>query len=308
MNVLVFNAKEDSLDYALFGNQEEVVISGSIGNFGSSCDVRISTPRYSFLKKHRIKDALDAAVFALKSLREYGVLMRMDEISAVGHRISHGGKGAVIINDAVVRKIKELSSNALAGILACRKVLPKIPQVAVFDSHTAGPLHHGTSHRYSARQAQKLLGKKGSRIITCHLDSQSSVSAMMNGNPLDASGPIAMEGDLQEMRTREKSGDEAAKRSLDRYARQIAFSIGGYIAIMAGADAIVFTAAVGESGWFMRNRILNYLSFLGVKYDVKANRKNQAIISADDSRIKVYVIPANEELQIARETKEMLKR
>jgi acetate kinase len=73
-------------------------------------------------------------------------------------------------------------------------------------------------------------------------------------------------------------------------------------------DAIVFTAGIGEGGWFMRNRILNNLSHLGVKYDVRANRKNQIIISSKDSKVKLYVIPTNEELQIARETKEVVKK
>ena len=80
--------------------------------------------------------------------------------------------------------------------------------------------------------------------------------------------------------------------------------IGQYIAVMGGVDAIVLTAGVGENGCTNRAAICEGLEFLGVKLDPERNkvRGEEALISADDSRVKVWVIPTNEELMIAQDT------
>ena len=83
--------------------------------------------------------------------------------------------------------------------------------------------------------------------------------------------------------------------------------IGEYIAAMNGADAIVFTAGVGENDKYTREKVCEDMDFLGIKMDVSKNniRGVEADLSAYDSRIKILVIPTNEELAIARETKRL---
>ena len=90
----------------------------------------------------------------------------------------------------------------------------------------------------------------------------------------------------------------------DMYSNSVKKYIGQYIAVMGGVDAIVLTAGVGENGCTNRAAICEGLEFLGVKLDPERNkvRGEEALISADDSRVKVWVIPTNEELMIAQDT------
>ena len=92
-------------------------------------------------------------------------------------------------------------------------------------------------------------------------------------------------------------------------AYEIAKFIGSYIAAMNGVDAIVFTAGVGENDVSMRELICNDLGNLGIKLDLVKNkvRGKETIISADDARVKVLLIPTNEELMIARDTYNIVK-
>ena len=84
--------------------------------------------------------------------------------------------------------------------------------------------------------------------------------------------------------------------------------IGAYTAAMNGVDAIVFTAGLGENNNIMREYICSYLGYLGVKIDQKENaiRSEEKVVSTADSKVKVMVVPTNEELAIARETVELI--
>ena len=88
------------------------------------------------------------------------------------------------------------------------------------------------------------------------------------------------------------------------FAHKVRFYIGAYIAEMNGVDAIIFTAGVGENDAMMREIICNNLGNLGIKLDPVKNkiRGKETIISADDARVKLIMIPTNEELMIARDT------
>ena len=96
-----------------------------------------------------------------------------------------------------------------------------------------------------------------------------------------------------------------AKVALDAFRYRVAKYIGAYAAAMNGVDAIAFTAGVGENDKLSRQIIIDeYLSFIGAKIDPERNnvRGKEALISADDSKVKVFLIPTNEELAIARDT------
>ena len=103
-------------------------------------------------------------------------------------------------------------------------------------------------------------------------------------------------------------GNDRAETALDVFAYKVAKRIGAYAAAMNGVDAIVFTAGLGENSGTTRRAICDYLGFLGVHIDSYNNslRGKALEISATDSRVRVFVIPTNEELVIARDTKELL--
>ena len=101
-----------------------------------------------------------------------------------------------------------------------------------------------------------------------------------------------------------EEGNERAQLAIKVFAHKVRFYIGAYIAEMNGVDAIVFTAGVGENDIGMRDVICNDLGNLGIKLDMVKNktRGKETIISRDDSKVKVILIPTNEELAIARDT------
>lgn len=126
------------------------------------------------------------------------------------------------------------------------------------------------------------------------------------------SGILGMSGvssDFRDVRKAANEGNSHAATALDAYRYRVAKYIGSYTAAMNGVDAITFTAGVGENDYRMRKEICEYLGYLGIKLD---EEKNQAAIgevgeiSTPDSKVKVFVIPTNEELAIARETKALV--
>ena len=123
------------------------------------------------------------------------------------------------------------------------------------------------------------------------------------------SGVLGMSGgissDFRDIKAAMDDGNEVAKQTLEAYAYRVAKYIGSYVAAMNGVDAITFTAGVGENAAWLRPMICQYLGYLGVKLDEAASEKavgKEMIISTADSKVKLCVVPTNEELAIARET------
>ena len=121
------------------------------------------------------------------------------------------------------------------------------------------------------------------------------------------SGMLGISGvssDFRDIEAAAEEGNERAMLALKVFAQRVKFYIGGYIAEMNGVDAIVFTAGVGENDMGMRDIICNEMGNLGIKLDLVKNkvRGKEMVISADDSKVKVLLIPTNEELMIARDT------
>ncbi len=225
MKILVINAGSSSLKYQLIdmdnenvmakGLCERIGIEGSRLNHtpGEGDKVVIEKP----MKDHA--DAINMVIEALIS-KEHGVIADMKEISAVGHRVVHGGElfsESVIITDEVKKAVESCNDLAplhnpanLIGIAACEKAMPGVPQVAVFDTafHQTMPMEaymyalpytyyekykvrrygfHGTSHRYVTQRAAAMLGKKPEdlKIITLHLGNGSSITAVNKGKSVD---------------------------------------------------------------------------------------------------------------------------
>lgn len=221
--ILVLNSGSSSLKYQLFevsGSNYNVVAKGlaeRIGIEGSFVSIKIGEGEK--IIKNIALPSHNEAIKEVFELLLNGALNRMDELSAVGHRIVHGGEyfaKSTVINGDVLAKIEELSVLAplhnpagILGVKAISNLLPKISQIAVFDTafHQTMPKEsflyplpisqyqehkirrygfHGTSHLYVSQKAQELMGKKG-KVVTCHLGNGASLSAVDNGVCLDTS-------------------------------------------------------------------------------------------------------------------------
>lgn len=123
------------------------------------------------------------------------------------------------------------------------------------------------------------------------------------------SGMLALSGvssDMRDIQEAADEGNEKAVLALDIYVNRIQKYIGQYIATMNGVDGIVFTAGIGENSAYIRQRIIEGISWFGVELDPKANdTREEAIISSKDSKITVLNIPTNEEIAIARDVERL---
>lgn len=123
-------------------------------------------------------------------------------------------------------------------------------------------------------------------------------------------GISGVSSDMREIGEAVKAGNERAQLALDMYGYRIKKYIGAYAAAMGGVDTIVFTAGVGEHQWDIRQAACEGLEFIGVKLDTAKNRANfgeEEVISAPDSRVKIVVVPTDEELLIASDTLALVK-
>ena len=399
MKILVVNSGSSSVKYQLIDMETESVLAkglceriGIDGRFTHKWGdnkkvVEVSLPNHAVAMEH----ILDALVS-----KETGVIKSLDEISAIGNRVVQGGaifKNSCLVTDKVIKDILSLKPLAplhqdahVAGINACRKLLPKTPQVVVFDTvfHTSTmPDYayryavdekaykewnvrkygfHGTSHKYVSEVMAQKFGRKG-KFIVCHIGNGSSLCAIKDGKCMDTSmgltpleglimgsrcgdidatvvdtyckqtgktaeeaitwlnkkcGLLGVSGVSEDMRDIEKIAfsDEVSERAtrcrlaLDMCAYRVKKYIGSYMAVLNGLDAIAFTAGVGENGWEFRENVLKNLEGLGIVLDREKNKKaprgEYSEIEAENSKVKIYVIPTNEEIMIARETKEIV--
>jgi len=235
MKVLVINCGSSSLKYQMIDSETEQVLAKGL------CEriaIEGSMLTHQPAGKDKIKKELDmpdhtaAVQFVLEALTdsENGCINSMEEIDAVGHRIVHGGEkfsGSVVLTDEVIEAISECNELAplhnpanLIGIRSISKLLPKVPQVGVFDTafHQTMPKKaflyglpyeyyenykvrrygfHGTSHDFVSNRVAEIMGKdrKDLKIIVCHLGNGASISAVKNGECIDTSmGLTPLEG------------------------------------------------------------------------------------------------------------------
>ena len=147
-----------------------------------------------------------------------------------------------------------------------------------------------------------LAAKKHYTVLDCinYLNKQCGVA-----------GISGVSSDFRDLTKAADEGNERAQLALDVFAYDVKKYIGSYIAAMDGLDCLVFTAGIGENTWLVREMICDNMDYFGIRIDKERNsKKNDGTIhdiSAADSKVKVLVIPTNEELVIARETKELLE-
>ena len=235
MKVLVINCGSSSLKYQLIDMAtEESLAQGLVERIGIEGSVLTQKVegKDKYIVKEQMKDHKDAIRLVLAALvdENNGVIKSMDEISAVGHRVVHGGekyKESVVINDEVKVNIEECFKLAplhnpanMIGIKACEELMPNTPMVAVFDTAFHGTMpedaylyalpyelyekdgirkygFHGTSHKYVSQTCAEVMGRdiKDLKIITCHLGNGASLCAVKNGVSVDTSmGFTPLEG------------------------------------------------------------------------------------------------------------------
>ncbi|MFA5272501.1 MAG: acetate kinase [Candidatus Omnitrophota bacterium] len=351
MKILVINCGSSSIKYKLFKFPKKRLISkGLIEKIGEA-DSPIQTHS-------------QGVKLIFERLISEKIVKDIHEISVIGHRVVHGGetfKKPIVIDERVIEKIKECSMLAplhnpanLAGILGCKEMLPKIKQIAVFDTayhqtileHVylyAIPMEyyrkygvrkygfHGTSHQFVAEHAAQILKKPLNKlkIITCHLGNGCSITAIDKGRVVDTSmgftpleglimgtrsgdidvaavfyimekekisithmdeilnrksgllGVSGISNDVRTLKEKAKKGNEAAKVALSMFMYRIKKYIGAYYLILGGADAICFTAGIGENNPDIINEF---------RKDIRKIAKNQT---------KVLVVSTDEELMIA---------
>jgi len=389
--VLVINSGSSSIKYQLVdGETLEASTSGVIERIGQS--ESILTHKHAGGRDERTEHLADHAAgleAMVAAFEEHGTPLADTGLIAVAHRVVHGGERfvqPVVVDDEVEQAVEDLASLAplhnpanLEGIRVARKLFPRLPQVAVFDTafHATVPERahlyavpaewreehgvrrygfHGTSHAYVSRKAAEMLGKssKAVNVIVAHLGNGASVTAVERGRSIDTSmgltpleglvmgtrsgdidpaivfhmhrrtgasfadldsalnkesGMLALTGqiDMRAIEAAARAGDRAAQTAVEIYCYRIRKYIGSYIAALGGADAIAFTAGIGENSAEVRAGALGSLVALGVQLDEAANAAGGPIISTPDSPITVMVIPTNEEGEIARQTALLLR-
>lgn len=225
MKILIINCGSSSLKYKLIDMaNEKDIIEGIVERIGldQSRLVQKNELREKYILEKEIKDHKEAIDIVLNTLvdSKVGVIESIDEITAVGHRVVHGGErysSSIIINEEVIKYLEECSKLAplhnpanIIGIRACQSLMPNKEMVAVFDTAFHGTLpekayiyaidyalykdhkirkygFHGTSHKYVSHKVAETMGKdiKDIKIITCHLGNGASISAIKGGECID---------------------------------------------------------------------------------------------------------------------------
>lgn len=235
MKILVINCGSSSLKYQLIDMQNEELLAIGLAERVGIADSFLTHETIGKEKvviKEDLKDHKITLGIVMDALinPEYGAIKSMDEISATGHRVVHGGEeftSSVLITDKVISEVERCANLAplhnppnLLGIYAAQEILPGVPAVAVFDTafHQTMPPEayiyalpyelyekhgvrrygfHGTSHMYVAKRAAEILGKpiEDLKIITCHIGNGASITAVDGGKSVDTSmGLTPLEG------------------------------------------------------------------------------------------------------------------
>ena len=390
--VMTINSGSSSLKFKLYEMPEEKVLAaGNCERIGLADG--IFTIKYGDKKDQTFpvfKNHEDAAKTVVNAFIEKGIIKSFDEIKAAGHRIVQGGKyfskSAMFDEDteAKIRSLIPLAPLHNAAHLTCfkafKEVLPNCPMIAVFDTAFHRTMEdqdavfpipieltekydirrygaHGTSHKYLAQEAMKYLkGIEHPRVISCHIGSGASITAIRDGKCVATSmGLTPLGGIMMGTRTgdmdpsvfnyvvqvtgksaeevyqmfNKKSGFLGVGGSSDSrdvlagvergekncilanqiFNRRIADFIGQYYVRLGGCDLIIFSAGIGENEPRTRRDVCHLLEeALGVKIDEELNytiHAKECLLSTPDSKIKVVVIPTDEEVMIARDAYEM---
>lgn len=222
MKVLSVNAGSSSLKFSLFDMANNNVLTSGvferIGIEGSTFTIKFNGEK--IVQEVELNNHVDAVNILIDRLISLDIIKSLEEINGIGHRVAHGKDyfdKSTIINDSVLEKLRGVKDMAplhnpanLLGIEAFEKILPNVVQVAVFDTAYHQSMDevsylypvpyswykdyglrkygfHGTSHKYIAREAKKLLGRDNYKLISCHIGNGGSICAIKDGKCVDTS-------------------------------------------------------------------------------------------------------------------------
>lgn len=222
MKVLSVNAGSSSLKFSLFDMANNNVLTSGvferIGIEGSTFSIKFNGEK--IVQEVELNNHVDAVNILIDKLISLDIIKSLEEINGIGHRVAHGKDyfdKSTIINDSVLEKLRGVKDMAplhnpanLLGVEAFEKVLPNVVQVAVFDTAYHQSMDevsylypvpyswykdyglrkygfHGTSHKYIAREAKKLLGRDNYKLISCHIGNGGSICAIKDGKCVDTS-------------------------------------------------------------------------------------------------------------------------
>ena len=386
MKIMSVNAGSSSLKFSLFDMDKSLCIASGyferVGLEGSFYTIKYNGEKIK--EEVELPNHTVAVEVMLDRLITLGIIKDLEEIDGIGHRIVHGYTydHSVIITDKVIEDIKSYADFAplhnpahILGIEACKKALPNVPMVAVFDTAYHQTMKeenyiypvpyswytdygvrkygaHGTSHKYIAGRLSEILNTKNYKAIICHLGSGCSLSAVKDGICVDTSMgftplagvmmgtrsgdidpsiiPYIMEkeglnakevvdmlnkksgllgvsmkySDYRDIRNAIDEGDEQAILANKIFVNTVVKYIANYYVELEGIDALVFTAGLGENSSPARHDIISKLKVLGISIDEEKNKTTgeEIELTSKDSKVRVFAIPTNEELMIAKET------
>lgn len=391
MTLLTLNAGSSSLKIGVFerhpeGRDDGLVerLSGQVDRLRTTPQLTLKTPKGETVVDQALarptrEDAAHGEALAetLDALRQtLGELA----ITAVGHRVVHGGPDfaePVRLTPEIIRQLETLIPLAplhqphnLAGIEGARRAFPDAVNVACFDTafHRHHPWvndtfalpprfyeqgvrrygFHGLSYAYIARRLREMAPfHAAGRVVVAHLGNGASMCAMHDGQSVGStmgftavdglpmgtrcgqidpgvllylmeqhgmsvaevtdllyrdSGLKGMSGISADMRMLAASDDPNAARAVDYFVFRVRRELGALAAVLAGLDAVVFTGGIGQHSAMIRERVLSDAGWLGVELDSHRNQTHATVISSERSRVRVFVLPTDEERMIARYT------
>ncbi len=388
--IIAVNAGSSSLKFQLYEMPSEKVLTNGIveriGFEDAIFTINVNGEKVSVTLP--VKDHSKAVSLLLNALVDHNIVDSLDDIVGAGHRIVHGGEyfsTSVVADDEVEAKVEELCTlaplhnpGALVGYRAFKDALPHCKHTFTFDTAFHQTMEddtyiyavpyewytdhkvrrygaHGTSHQYVSQRCAEMMNKdiKDLKIITCHLGSGASISAVDGGKCINTSmgftplggimmgtrcgdidpaivvqmmdklgttceemdtylnkksgllGVSGVSSDGRDITNAKEAGNYRADLALRIFVNRVVQTVGSYYTQMEGCDALVFTAGIGENDSATREAICRKLSpTLQIDFDYAVNdglRGKEKELSKPDSKTKVYLIPTNEEVMLARD-------
>ena len=383
----VLNAGSSSIKFAIYDAEADLatIFRGQVEAIGVGPRMKVADAGGNVVMQRSWQaEELEHEAATLQILQTGIELLRGRRVTAIGHRVVHGGtrfSGPAVVDAGVIEALTELIPLAplhqphnVAPIRVIAKEAPHIAQVACFDTafhRTQPPLaqlfaiprelseagvrrygFHGLSYEYVSSRLRTVAPEVASgRVVIGHLGNGASLCAVRDGRSvastmgftavdglmmgtrcgtidpgvllylmdergMDAraiedfiykrSGLLGVSGISADMRTLRASDAPAAREAIALFVYRIAREIGSMAEALGGLDAIIFTAGIGEHDAATRAEVMAGCAWLGVALDADRNRAGEGRISADGSRVAVWVVPTDEEAMIARHTVETL--
>lgn len=380
-SIAVVNAGSSSIKFAVFDAAADPLLrlKGQIEGIGATPRAKLSDAQGKvLLQEEPAPKGFDHAAATQTMMRVAAPWLEGRNISAVGHRVVHGGSeyaAPLLLTDEIIERLATFVPLAplhqphnLAVIRAMRASHPQLPQVGCFDTafHRSQPPiaqafaiprrysekgvrrygFHGISYEYVTGRLKAVAPEcADGRVIVAHLGNGASLCAVKDGRSVAStmgftaveglmmgtrcgsidpgvllhfiehygfgareledliyrkSGLLGVSGISSDMRALRASSEPAAKEAIALFVYRIVREIGSLAAALGGLDAIVFTGGIGENDAATRAEVAEGCAWLGLTLEEAANNQAGPKISAADSRVAAFVIPTNEEFEIAR--------